>query len=762
MRARATLTHWGAFTAEMSGGDIATVTPYDGDADPSPLLGNLPGSLRHRSRIASPVVRRGWLRDGPGPTSKRGSDEFVAVSWDELTDLLAGELRRVVDTHGNQAIFGGSYGWSSAGRFHHAQSQVHRFLNMLGGYTFSRHSYSLGATGVIMPRVVGTHDDLFKRSTSWQVIVDHTDLLVCFGGIPLKNTGINDGGTTDHPVRDALRRFRSRGGRIVSFSPLRDDVDGDCEWFAPVPGTDVAVMLALAYVLATEGLADREFLARYCTGYERFERYLLGTDDGVPKSPGWAAQLSGLPAEELTALARRMAAHRTIVTVSWSLQRVRHGEQAPWMGLTLAAMLGQIGLPGGGFGHGYGSMNEPGLPPLRSGLPRLPQGVNPVRSFIPVAAISDLLLKPGEPFDYNGQRLTYPDIRLVYWAGGNPFHHHQNIPRLRRALSRVDTGVGHEPYWTAMAKHADIVVPSTTAFERDDYSGSRNDPLLMAMPKLAEPYADSRDDYTTFSALADKLGFGERFTEGRTAWEWLAHLYEKWAAGLDFAVPTFEEFWEQGSLRLPTEEGLTLLADFRADPVGHRLGTPSGRIEIFSADIDGFGYDDCAGHPRWFEPDEWLGSPRAERYPLHLLANQPATRLHGQLDAGAVSQASKVRGREPIRMHPQDAAARGLRDGDVVRVFNDRGACLAGLVVDDRLRPRVVQLSTGAWYDPADPADPDAMCVHGNPNVLTDDVGTSKLAHGCTGAHVLVQVEKFNGEPPPVRAHEPPPIVRRV
>ncbi|MGV0851481.1 molybdopterin guanine dinucleotide-containing S/N-oxide reductase [Mycolicibacterium phlei] len=761
MRAPASLTHWGAFTAEMSGGEIAAVAPFGGDADPSPLLGNLPGSLRHRSRIASPAVRRGWLRDGPGPTTKRGNDEFVAVSWDELTDLLAGELRRVVDTHGNEAIFGGSYGWSSAGRFHHAQSQVHRFLNMLGGYTFSRHSYSLGATGVIMPRVVGTHDDLFKRSTSWEVIVEHTELLVCFGGLALKNTAINHGGTTDHPARAALRRFRSRGGRIVSFSPLRDDVDGDCEWYAPVPGTDVAIMLALAYVLATEGLADRDFLDRYCTGYERFERYLLGADDGVPKSPGWASTLCGLPAENLAALARRMAAHRTIVTVSWSLQRVRHGEQAPWMGLTLAAMLGQIGLPGGGFGHGYGSMNESGLPPLRSGLPRLPQGVNPVRSFIPVAAISDLLLKPGEPFDYNGQRLTYPEIKLVYWAGGNPFHHHQNIPRLRRALGRADTIVVHEPYWTAMAKHADIVVPSTTAFERDDYSGSRNDPLLMAMPKLAEPFAQSRDDYVTFSALAEKLGFGERFTEGRTAWEWLAHLYEKWAAELDFAVPTFDEFWRRGSLRLPTEEGLTLLADFRADPVAHRLGTPSGRIEIFSADIDGFGYDDCAGHPKWFEPSEWLGGPRAARYPLHLLANQPATRLHGQLDSGAVSQASKIRGREPIRMHPDDAAVRGLRDGDVVRVFNDRGACLAGLVIDDRLRPRVVQLATGAWFDPSDPADPDAMCVHGNPNVLTDDAGTSKLAHGCTGAHALVQVERFTGDLPPVRAHEPPRILPR-
>ncbi|MBU8810104.1 molybdopterin guanine dinucleotide-containing S/N-oxide reductase [Mycolicibacterium goodii] len=752
------LTHWGVFSAEIVDGDIAAVNPPSDDADPSPLLGNMPGSIRHRSRITGPAVRRGWLRDGPGPSTDRGADEFVAVSWDQLTELLADELRRVVDTYGNEAIYGGSYGWSSAGRFHHAQSQVHRFLKMLGGYTFSRHSYSLGATGAIMPRVVGTHDDLFKRSTQWDVIVEHTDLMVCFGGMPLKNTGINDGGTTAHPMREALQRFRGRGGRIVSFSPLRDDVDGDCDWLALRPGTDVAVMLGLAHVLATEGLADRDFLDTYCTGYERFERYLLGHDDGVPKSPEWAAQLSGLSADTLTALAHRMAAKRTIVTVSWSLQRTRHGEQAPWMGVTLAAMLGQIGLPGGGFGHGYGSMNEPGLAPLRCRLPSLPQGPNPVRTFIPVAAVTDMLLHPGEPFDFNGSRLTYPDIKCVYWAGGNPFHHHQNIPRLRRALGRVDTIVVHDPYWTAMAKHADIVVPSTTSFERNDFSGSKNDPLLVAMPQLAEPYADSRDDYTTFSALADRLGFGEQFTEGRSAWEWLVHMYEKWSAGLDFDVPTFDEFWAAGHVKLPTDTGLTLFEDFRADPDAHPLGTPSGRIEIFSEDIDSFGYDDCAGHPRWYEPAEWLGGERARRYPLHLLANQPASRLHSQLDGGATSQSSKVQGREPVRMHPSDAAARGLTDGEVVRVFNDRGACLAGVVIDDGMLPRVVQLSTGAWYDPADPADPDSLCLHGNPNVLTDDVGTSSLAKGCTGAHVLVEIEKFCGPVPPVRAHEPPVI----
>ncbi|MET0698633.1 MAG: molybdopterin-dependent oxidoreductase [Mycobacterium sp.] len=757
----ASLTHWGGFVARVESGDIAEVAPLPGDTDPSPLLGNLPGSVQHQSRITGPAVRRGWLDDGPGPTERRGADEFVAVSWEELTELLAGELRRVVDTYGNEAIYGGSYGWASAGRFHHAQSQVHRFLKLLGGYTFSRHSYSLGATGVIMPRVVGTHDNLFKRSTNWDVIAEHTELLVCFGGVGMKNTGVNHGGTTAHPAREALAKFTARGGHIVSLSPLRDDVAGDCEWLAPIPGTDVAIMLALAHVLATESLADREFLATYCTGYDRFERYLLGTDDGVPKSPEWAADICRLPAETLRTLARRMAASRTIVTVSWSLQRVRYGEQAPWMGLTLAAMLGQIGVPGGGFGHGYGSMNEPGLPPVRCRLPVFPQGPNPVQTFIPVAAVSDMLLHPGEKFDFNGATLTYPDIRCVYWAGGNPFHHHQNLPRLRRALGRVDTVVVHDPYWTAMAKHADIVVPSTTAYERDDFSGSRNDPLLMAMPALTEPYAQSRNDYDAFAALADRLGFGESFTEGRTDREWLAHMYEKWSAELDFVVPTFEEFWTAGSVRLPVEDGLTLLADYRADPQAHRLATPSGRIEIFSADIDSFGYADCAGHPRWYEPSEWLGGPRAEHYPLHLIANQPASRLHSQLDGGATSQNSKVQGREPIRMHPENASARGLADGDIVLVFNDRGSCLAGLVLDEQLRIDVVQLSTGAWYEPADAEDLDAMCIHGNPNVLTDDVGTSALAQGCTGAHVLVQVQRYDGQVPPVRAHQPPPFATR-
>ena len=755
------MAHWGMFEAESANGEVTAVHPFAGDADPSPILENAVGSVRHRSRVTGPAVRRGWLEGGPGPSGRRGADEFVAVSWNELTELLAGELRRVVDRHGNRAIFGGSYGWSAPGRFHHAQSQVHRFLKQFGGYTRSENSYSLGATSVIMPRVMGTHWKLFARSTNWDVIARETDLMVCFGGIPLKNTVVNDGGTSNHPTRGALDALRARGGRIVTISPLRDDVHGDARWLAPRPGSDVAIMLALGHVLATEDLADRAFLDRYTVGYDKFEDYLLGRSDGVAKDPAWAEGLSGIPAATIADLARQMASGRTLVTVTWSLQRVRHGEQAPWAGITLAAMLGQIGLPGGGFGHGYGSMNEPGLAPVPYPLPTLFQGQNPVTESIPVAAISDLLLHPGERYDYNGEIRTFPDIRLVYWAGGNPFHHHQDLGRLRRALSRPDTIVVHDPYWTPMAKHADIVVPSTTSLERNDLSCTRNDPLMVAMQAAVPPYADARDDYDTFAALARRLGFGAQFTEGRTSAEWIEHLYEQWRGFVRAdggEAPQFDEFWARGHVRMRTEDGLTLLEDFRADPERNALRTPSGKIEIFSSDIDGFGYDDCAGHPTWYEPQEWLGGQRAAQFPLHMIANQPKTRLHSQLDHGATSQASKVQGREPIRLHPDDAAARGIAAGDVVRVFNDRGACLAGAVLDDGMLVGVVQLSTGAWYDPLDPSDPNSMCVHGNPNVLTPDVGTSRLARGSTGQHVLVEVERFEGELPPIRAYEPPTV----
>ena len=228
--------------------------------------------------------------------------------------------------------------------------------------------------------------------------------------------------------------------------------------------------------------------------------------------------------------------------------------------------------------------------------------------------------------------------------------------------------------------------------------------------------------------------------------------------GVRHRFPDFDGFWAEGYIDLPLEDGNVLFADFRDDPDTHRLRTASGKIELFSETIEGFGYVDCPGHPTWLEPAEWLRGERSRTYPLLMIANNPKTRLHSQLDVGEYSQDSKVQGREPIRMHPDDAAARGIADGDVVRVFNDRGSLLAGVVVTEIARPLVVQLSTGAWYDPLDPADPDSMCVHGNPNVLTLDKGSSSLAQGSVGQHTLVEVERWDGELPPIKVLEPPTV----
>ena len=253
------------------------------------------------------------------------------------------------------------------------------------------------------------------------------------------------------------------------------------------------------------------------------------------------------------------------------------------------------------------------------------------------------------------------------------------------------------------------------------------------------------------------------FTEDRSASEWIEHLYEQWRSGLDDpdATADYADCMEIGHVELPRSgpRRTVLFGALRANPVANPLRTPSGKLELFSETIESFGYEDCPGHPAWLEPEDYLGSPRAAQFPLHLIANQPATRLHGQHDMGARSQAGKVAGREPMGISATDAEARGISNGDIVRVFNDRGSCLAGAVIRGDLMDSVVHLPTGAWFDPHETADGLAMCVHGNPNVLTTDRGTSRLAQACTGQHALVEVELWTGAAPPVRAHEPPRIV---
>jgi biotin/methionine sulfoxide reductase len=756
-------THWGTYRILLEQGRPVALTGYENDPDPSPIAQAMIDARTSPTRILRPAVRKSFLENGPGAGGAgRGAEPFVEVGWNEALDLVASELKRVKDGFGNEAIYGGSYGWASAGRFHHAQSQIHRFLNTIGGYTRSVQNYSFAAADIILPHVIGDRRGLVSDHTPWSLIAGHAELIVMFGGASQKNAQVSSGGLSRHTLREGLRRSRETGTNLVSISPIRDDTLAEFqpEWIAPRPNTDVALMLGLCHTILERKAQDQAFLDRYTTGFDQFAAYLNGVPDGTPKTAEWAAVHCDVSPERIRDLAERMVSHRTFIMMAWALQRADHGEQPYWLAVTLAAMLGQIGLPGGGFGFGYGSVNGVGNSAYGFTWPSLPQGSNPVMDYIPVARVADMLLHPGQGYSFNGEDRVYPHIKLVYWAGGNPFHHHQDLNRLVDAWRRPETIIVHEAWWNALSRRADIVLPVTTQMERNDLVCANRDIMLAASHKVSEPAGEARDDFGIFSALAARFGLEERFTEGLDEEGWLRRLYgiaQERVQEAGLTVPDFDEFWEEGVVLLPEAPNPhALLQEFREDPVRHALKTPSGRIEIYSERIAGFGYPDCPGHPTWLPSDERLGTARADHFPLHMMSNQPITKLHSQYDHGSVSQASKIGGREPIRMNPDDAQARRLKMGDIVRVFNDRGSCLAGVVLSDAIRPGVVQLSTGAWFDPVDPAAKGSLDKHGNPNVLTRDRGTSSLAQGPSAHSCLVQVESYEDEVPTITAYGQP------
>jgi biotin/methionine sulfoxide reductase len=754
--------HWGAFSGIVQDGRLRGVVPPVDDPAPPAILQGMADAVHSPLRIDRPHVRKGWLRGDRGGGTPRGGEPFVPVSWDTAVRLVAGEVARVRDMHGPASIFGGSYGWASAGRFHHAQSQLHRLLAAAGGYTGQVTNYSYAAGMTLMPHIVGGMEIVDRPVVAWRDIVAHAKVLVCFGGITLRNGQVNAGGGARHEMGVWLRRAAEAGIRIVNVSPIRADMPADvpCEWWPIRPGTDVALMLALAHTLIAEGRVDHDFLARCTTGHDRLRDYITGISDGLAKTPDWAAGETGLPAADISALAHDLAARPHMMTAAWSLQRAEAGEQPYWMLTALAAMLGRVGLPGQGFAFGLGSENGMGGARVMVPSVHLPALPNPARSYIPVARITDMLERPGDVVDWNGRRITYPDTRLVWWAGGNPFHHHQDINRLLRAWARPETIVVSEPWWTPVARHADIVLPATTTMERNDIGSGSLDRFILAMKRLVPPQGQARDEFDYMGDIADALGVRPRFTQQRNVDAWLRAMYDRARdayARMDVAIPDFDRFWAEGMVEVPEpERPFVAFRAFRTDPEAAKLNTPSGKIEIFSERIAGFGYDDCPGHPVWRRPVEYLGTARPGQ--LHLLSVQPATRLHSQMDMARLSQAAKVQGREAMLIHRDDAAARGIAEGDVVRVFNARGACLAGAVLTDGLLRGVAVLPTGAWYDPLEPGVPGSLCVHGNPNVLTRDVGTSRLGQGPVAQSCLVEIERFDGRLPPVKVHQPPPI----
>jgi biotin/methionine sulfoxide reductase len=743
--------HWGAFDALVEDGRIVGIEPHPGDPVPSHMLASIPDMLDPSVRISQPMVRKGWLeKRGASDRRARGHEPLVPVSWDVALDLAAAEIDRVRRLHGNESIFAGSYGWTSAGRFHHAQSQVKRFFNCVGGYTGHVDTYSVGAGAVIARHVIGP--DGYAQPNSMEHVAEHTDLLLVFGALTPRTEQVETGGMARHGLTGHLARLKQRGARIIHISPRRDDMPAGsaAEWWPIAPNTDTALLIGLAGEIVLSGRHDQAFLARCCSGSDEFLAYLTGAADGQPKTAEWAADITGLDAADIRRLAAGMTTKSAFITISWSLQRAVHGEQPWWAGLGLASVAGQIGRLGGGVGYGFASTGGAGHSFPLGSVASLSHGKKPNKSFIPVARISDMLLKPGETFTYEGERYTYPDIRLVFWAGGNPFHHHQDLGRLADAWAVPETIIVQEPVWTATARRADIVLPATSSLERNDVSGGRRADAIFVMKKVVEPVGDARSDFEIMRGLAARLGVEAAFTEGRDEMGWLRHLYEETRASVGAKggeMPPFETFWEAGHAIVPQKPHGAHLSRFREDPERHPLGTESGRIVLYSRKLEACAYPDCPPHPKWIEPPEWLGAAGRRTYPFHLITAQPNGRLHSQLDFGRTSQAEKHAGREAVLLNPEDAKRLGLKDGATALLHNARGRCLAGVRLSADVRRGVAVLPTGAWHQTIESAD-GPLDIAGNPNVLTLDVPASAFSGGCAAHTCLVAIERYEGNAP--------------
>ena len=754
-------THFGPFEAVVRDGKLIGINAItELDARPTEmLLYGVKDRTYDKSRINYPMVRKSYLEGwetGDTKPELRGKEEYVQVDWDTVWGLTAKALLDAASNHGNESIFSSSYGgWANAGNFRPNVMQG-RLMNLIGGCTTTGGDWSAGASQISLPHIIGDME-VYSAQTAWEVIRDNTEVFVFVGCDPIKNNRI-EYTVADHGMSGPWEQIRDNGCKFISINPQRtasDEVLG-ADWISIVPNTDVALFSAMAFHVLEKGLEDRDYMEKYTVGADKWIAYIKGETDNTPKTPEWGAAITGIDAAKIRELAELLATSKTEIAGAWSLQRAQHGEMTHWAIINFSALTGQIGKPGQGVGfswhYGGGGMPQSG----KSTPTGLSQGRNWVKTVCPASRITEMLENPGKEITYNGNKQIYPDVKVIFNAGNNFMSHQQDTNRLIRALEKVETIVSVDVWWTAATRWADIVMPASSTLERNDISvgGTYSNDRVYAMKQVIEPEGESLSDYEIFEGLADKLGLWAQFTDGEDLMYHIEQAYSRCAAS---AHTTFEEFWEKGYARqeAPQEARAWVRhGDFYTDPVATPLHTASGKIEMYCETIANMGIDDCPGLPMWMEKHEYLGN--AKEGQLHVVSPHPWYRLHSQMDQSqSLRDLYKVQGREPVRINAQDAADRGIEDGDLVELYNDRGTVIAGAVVSDDIMPGVVSIYEGCWPS----LDSKGRCNSGLVNFLTSTQRSSGLTEATTANTTLCFMRKCEDPEGPNMAYEKPPII---
>lgn len=752
-------THYGPFEAIVREGSLIGLNSVDEiDARPSEMLAfGIVDRTYDSTRIDYPMVRKSYLEgwaSGDTRPDLRGREPFVRVDWDTALQLTAKAILDVLEEHGNESIFSSSYGgWSHAGVMRPNVLQG-RFFNLLGGCVNTQGDWSAGASQLALPRVIGDME-VYSAQTAWEVIRDNTEVFVFVGCDPIKNNRV-ESNVADNAMHARWTDIRDAGCRFVSINPQKTASDAllGSDWVPIVPNTDVALFLAMAHHVLEQGLEDRAYMDRYTVGADRWIAYVRGDGDGVPKTPDWAEAITDIPADKIRDLAELFATSRTEIAGAWSLQRAQHGEMTHWAIINFAALTGKIGKPGEGVGfswhYGNGGMPQSG----KAGPTGLSSGRNNVTTTCPASRITEMLENPGMEYTHNAETKTYPDIRMIYNAGNNFISHQQDTNRLIRALQKVEHIVSQDVWWTAAVRWADIVLPASTTLERDDISsgGTYSIDKIYAMKKVIEPMGEAKSDYEIFRDLAAQFYLDFQFTDGLELIDHIRNAYDR-----SDATDDFETFWARGYafMEVPSEARRWVRhGNFFNDPEANPLHTESGRIEMYCNEIAKLELDDCPGMPAWIEKHEYLGNAADDQ--LHMVSPHPWYRLHSQMANSARLRALyMVKDREPVRLNRADAEARGIAEGDLVELYNDRGTVIAGAILSDDIRPGVVSLYEGAWPS----LDSKGRCNSGLANFLTSTQRASGLSQATTANTCLVRLRKCEDPEEPNRAYRRPEII---
>jgi len=682
--------------------------------------------MYHPDRLKYPMKRVG----------RRGESEFQRISWDEAVETIASNLRRTLERHGPASVYI-QYGTGDCGAVS-GVAAARRLMNLLGGHLGYYNSYSSACLRYTAPFVTG-----YRDTNSYQTLV-HSRLIVLNGFNPAETV-------FETNSNYYLSKARGAGAKIVVIDPRYTETAATFahEWLPLKPTTDTALFLAMAHVIITENLLDQAFLDKYCIGFdethmppgvpagESFKTYVLGLQDHSPKTPEWAAPITGIDASTIRNLAREYATSKPAQLLQGlGPQRHAHGEQSVRAGIVLACMTGNLGIPGGGWGGGEGGRS------LGAGVGELPTGANPVKTRIPVFLWTDAVVRGTEMTADDGLQAgpLESNIKFIFNLASNTLvNQHADINRTVRILQDeklVECIVVSDHFMTPSARFADVLLPADQSLERDDFgfpwSGEK---YVVFGNKVVDPPFECRHEYWWLSRVAEKLGIGEKFSEGKTREDWLKQIADD-AKRNNAAFPSWDELTRTGLYREKPEAYVAFEKEIR-DPAGHPFKTPSGKIEIFSKALFDMNKPEITGIPQYIPAWEGPEDSLIRKYPLQCIGPHYKRRTHSTFDENAWMEEAEP---QAMWISPQDAGRRGITDGSKVRVFNDRGALIIAARVTKRVRPGVVAIPQGAWYTP----DRDGVCRRGCINVLTSQRPTP-LAHGNAQHTILVEVQAADG-----------------